>query len=114
MIGHRKHSKTGRRCSSHQGRTGFHARRLLTYCAIYLATASTAPAQSDPWSNAAGKLGSVFSGPIVKGLSLVAIVLGGLELAFGEGGSKRLVGGLIFGLGMALGAASFLNWLFPY
>ncbi len=32
--------------------------------------------------------------------------------AFGEGGSKRTLAGIIFGLGMAMGAANFLAWLF--
>ena len=46
------------------------------------------------------------------GLSLIAIVVGGLMFAFGEGGSKRTLAGIIFGLGMAMGAANFLAWLF--
>ena len=32
--------------------------------------------------------------------------------AYGEGGSKRAMAGIIFGLGMALGAANFMEWLF--
>ena len=32
--------------------------------------------------------------------------------AFGEGGSKKALAGIIFGLGMAMGAANFLTWLF--
>ena len=31
---------------------------------------------------------------------------------FGERGSKRTTAGIIFGLGMAMGAANFLAWLF--
>ena len=53
------------------------------------------------------------TGTIAKGLALVAIVVGGLMFAFGEGGSKKMLAGIIFGLGMALGAASFLSWMFP-
>ena len=45
-------------------------------------------------------------------LSLIAIVIGGLMFAFGEGGSKKALAGIIFGLGMAMGAANFLTWLF--
>lgn len=86
------------------------ARSLLTFAVLCMAAAPTAYGQTDPWSNIAGKLGGIFSGPIAKGFSLVAIVLGGLELAFAEGGSKRIAGGLIFGLGLALSAASFLSW----
>jgi type IV secretory pathway VirB2 component (pilin) len=79
---------------------------------IAVAAAATAHAQADPWSTTAGKLGADFSGPIVRGLGLVAIVVGGLEVAFSEGGSRRTIGGLIFGLGLALGAASFISYFF--
>jgi hypothetical protein len=47
------------------------------------------------------------------GLSLVAIVVAGLTCAFGEGGSKRVLAGVLFGVGMAIAAANFLSWLFP-
>lgn len=69
-------------------------------------------AQQSPWGNAATKLGSEFTGPIARGFSLVAIVVGGLTLAFSEGGGRRTIGGLVFGLGLALGAAQFITWLF--
>ena len=65
-----------------------------------------------PWEQAVNVLQQSFTGPIAKGLSLVAIVVGGLMFAFSEGGSKRTLAGIIFGLGMALGAVSFMNWLF--
>ena len=66
----------------------------------------------DPWSGAATRMATAFTGPIVRGFSLVAIVVGGLTLAFSDGGGKRTLGGLIFGLGMALGATQFMAWLF--
>lgn len=66
----------------------------------------------DPWSGAATRMADAFTGPIVRGFSLVAIVVGGLTLAFSDGGGKRTLGGLIFGLGMALGATQFMSWLF--
>ena len=69
-------------------------------------------AQSSPWANVANKLGPEFAGPIARGFSLVAIVIGGLQLAFSDGSGKRTIGGLVFGLGMALGAAQFMAWLF--
>ena len=52
-------------------------------------------------------------GPIARGLSLVSIVVGGVTFAFGEGGSKRLLAGIVFGVGMAIGAVNFMAWLFP-
>ena len=65
-----------------------------------------------PWLQAIDVLQAAFTGPIARGLSLIAVVVGGLMFAFGEGGSKKALAGIIFGLGMAMGAANFLAWLF--
>ena len=65
-----------------------------------------------PWLDAIEVLETAFTGPIARGLSLISIVIGGLMFAFGEGGSKKALAGIIFGLGMAMGAANFLTWLF--
>ena len=67
---------------------------------------------TSPWLQAIDVLQQAFTGPIARGLSLIAIVVGGLMFAFGEGGSKKALAGIIFGLGMAMGAVNFLNWLF--
>ena len=66
-----------------------------------------------PWLNAVSVLEGAFTGPLARGLSLISIVIGGLMFAFGEGGSKKAMAGIIFGLGMAMGAVNFLGWLFP-
>jgi len=72
------------------------------------------PAYADsPWENAVSVLQAAFTGTIARGLSLVAIVVGGLMFAFGEGDSKRMLAGILFGVGMAIGAVNFLAWLFP-
>ena len=71
----------------------------------------TTPGTS-PWLQAIDVLQQAFTGPIARGLSLIAVVVGGLMFAFGEGGSKKALAGIIFGLGMAMGAANFLAWLF--
>lgn len=68
---------------------------------------------SSPWENAVQVLQTAFTGPIATGLALVAIVVGGLVFAFGEGGAKRTMAGVIFGVGMAIGAVNFMTWLFP-
>ena len=78
---------------------------MLTF--IFLQTGGS------PWENAVQQLQTSFTGPIAKGLSLVAIVVGGLMFAFGEGGSKRMLAGIVFGIGMAIAAVNFLSWLFP-
>jgi type IV secretion system protein TrbC len=80
---------------------------------VWLAAPAYARAQgSSPWENAVNVLQTAFTGPIAKGLALVAIVVGGLTFAFGEGGGKRTFAGIVFGLGMAVLAVNFLTWLF--
>jgi type IV secretory pathway VirB2 component (pilin) len=75
---------------------------------------ATVPVYADsPWETAVRVLEDSFKGPIARGLSLVAIVIGGLMFAFGEGESKRLLAGIVFGVGMAISAVNFMNWLFP-
>lgn len=90
-------------------------RKLITAAAM-VATAAPLYAQAtggSPWENAVNVLKTSFTGPIATGLSLVAIVIGGLTFAYGEGHSKRTLAGIIFGVGMAIGAVNFMAWLFP-
>ena len=96
----------------------FFARMALTLPAFLALTvhAQAAVFQStgmSPWENAVNVLQTSFTGPIARGLSLVAVVIGGLMFAFGEGQSKRTMAGIIFGVGMALAAVNFVAWLFP-
>jgi type IV secretory pathway VirB2 component (pilin) len=83
--------------------------------AIAVAWLATVPAyaQSSPWETAVTVMQNAFTTTIARGLSLVAIVVGGLMFAFGEGESKRMLAGILFGVGMAIGAVNFLAWLFP-
>ena len=95
----------------------FRLRRLVPI-AVVLAVVALLPlaahAAASPWESAVNALEVSFTGPIARGLSLVAIVWGGLTFAFSDGGdSKRMLAGIIFGLGMALGAVNFIAWLFP-
>ncbi len=92
-------------------------RTIRRWSATLAALAITVPAAleaqgTSPWVTAVNELQTQFTGPIARGLSLIAIVVGGLMFAFGEGGSKRTLAGIIFGLGMAMGAVNFLAWLF--
>jgi type IV secretory pathway VirB2 component (pilin) len=81
---------------------------------IMIALASPVLAQANsPWENAVNVLQQAFTSTIARGLSLVAIVVSGLTFAFGEGGSKRVLAGVLFGVGMAIAAVNFLAWLFP-
>ena len=91
-----------------------HVLQQLTAAALGLLLAAPAFAQgASPWENAVNVLMTAFTSTIARGLSLVAIVVSGLTFAFGEGGSKRVLAGVLFGVGMAIAAVNFLSWLFP-
>src|SRR5882672_8421864 len=79
---------------------------LASLAALFLAAPAFAQANS-PWENAVGVLQQAFTSTIARGLSLVAIVVSGLTFAFGEGGSKRVLAGVLFGVGMAIAAVKF-------
>ena len=93
-------------------RNAISRRSIWLTAAVAFATAIPAYADS-PWENAVTVLQNAFTGTIARGLSLVAIVVGGLMFAFGEGDSKRMLAGIVFGVGMAIGAVNFIAWLFP-
>ena len=85
---------------------------LLAAAAVVVAPTEVLAQGTSPWVDAVANLSAAFTGPIARGLALVSIVVGGLMFAFGEGGSKSALAGIIFGLGMALGAANFITWMF--
>ena len=92
----------------------FWLRSPLVTLAFTLLLAAPALAQgTSPWENAVNVLMQAFTTTIARGLSLVSIVVAGLTFAFGEGGSKRVLAGVLFGVGMAIAAVNFLAWLFP-
>jgi type IV secretory pathway VirB2 component (pilin) len=80
---------------------------------LFLAAPAFGQQGNSPWENAVNVLMTAFTSTIARGLSLVAIVVSGLTFAFGEGGSKRVLAGVLFGVGMAIAAVNFLAWLFP-
>lgn len=95
-------------------RFGTSALRAALPLLLLLALAVPVFAQgASPWENAVNVLQQAFTSTIARGLSLVAIVVSGLTFAFGEGGSKRVLAGVLFGVGMAIAAVNFLAWLFP-
>lgn len=85
---------------------------VLCFTLLFAAPAFAVQGNS-PWENAVNVLQQAFTSTIARGLSLVAIVVSGLTFAFGEGGSKRVLAGVLFGVGMAIAAVNFLAWLFP-
>src|SRR5258708_9738310 len=85
---------------------------ITSLVALFLAAPAFAQANS-PWENAVGVLQQAFTSTIARGLSLVAIVVSGLTFAFGEGGSKRVLAGVVFRVGIALPAVHFFGLVFP-
>src|SRR5215470_9755315 len=84
--------------------------RIVAASLAGLVLAAPAFAQTtgnSPWENAVNVLQQAFTSTIARGLSLVAIVVSGLTFAFGEGGSKRVLAGVLFGVGMAIAAVKF-------
>jgi len=94
-------------------RFGLARAATVLLAALLLAGPALAQAGNSPWENAVNVLMTAFTSTIARGLSLVAIVVSGLTFAFGEGGSKRVLAGVLFGVGMAIAAVNFLAWLFP-
>lgn len=86
---------------------------LVAATGLLLAAPAFAQQGNSPWENAVNVLETAFTSTIARGLSLVAIVVSGLTFAFGEGGSKRVLAGVLFGVGMAIAAVNFMAWLFP-
>ena len=73
-------------------------RRAACWGGLLLLCPALALAQgTSPWVDAVNVLQTTFTGPIARGLSLVAIVAGGLLFAFGERQSKRAMARIVFG-----------------
>ena len=86
---------------------------LLLLASAPLAASVPPPIATDPWSRAVNVMQTFFTGVFAQGISLIAIVIGGAMFAMDElGGSNKGVGSLVFGTGLMLLAAQFLNWIF--
>jgi type IV secretion system protein TrbC len=96
-----------------QNKNAFRHVLMLAAALIFAAPVFAQATGGSPWENAVNVLMQAFTSTIARGLSLVAIVVSGLTFAFGEGGSKRVLAGVLFGVGMAIAAVNFMAWLFP-
>ncbi len=90
------------------------AARVLTALALSAAPLlAGAVTPTDPWSRGITVMRTFFTGIFAQGISLIAVVLGGAMYALDDGGgSKKKLGALLFGTGLMLLAANFLNWVF--
>jgi type IV secretory pathway VirB2 component (pilin) len=85
---------------------------VLTLLLIVLPNTGISLPTGQSWARAVDVLITSVTGPVARSLSLVAIVVGGLMFAFGEGSAKRALAGIVFGVGMAIAACTFMVWLF--
>lgn len=68
-----------------------------------------------PWESPLQKILDSLSGPVAKILGVIAIVITGLGIAFGEAGSgMRKLFQIVFGLSIAFTAASLITTLFGF
>ena len=85
--------------------------QLTVVAAVLLVFEVPTFAADGPWEAGVQALCESFTGLIGQGLSLIAIIIGGLLFAFGEGGSKSQIAGLVFGAGLVLQAPAFLEFV---
>ena len=86
---------------------------VLANAPLLAAAPATPAAAADPCTRGITGMQTFFTGIFARGVSLIAIVIGGAMFAMDEsGGSKKKVGGLVFGTGLMLLAAQFPNWIF--
>lgn len=101
-----------RRVAGWLSRRGGLVLQALFVCLLLALLEQGLGAADDPWSMAASQLCELFTGVVGRGLAVVAVIVGGLTYAFGEGGSKSAIAGLVFGVGMVLLAPQFLAFFF--
>lgn len=83
--------------------------------AILLADPALAAGSGMPWEGPLTKITDSLTGPVAKAVGVIAIVVSGLMLAFGEaGGMLRRVLQVVFGLAIAFAASSFFIGFFGF
>ena len=93
--------------------------RLYVAVATVALAATAAPAyaagSSMPWEAPLQKILDSMEGPVAKVISVIIIIVTGLQLAFGEtsGGFRRLIQ-IVFGLSIAFAASSFFLSFFSF
>ncbi|MFO1060294.1 MAG: TrbC/VirB2 family protein [Dongiaceae bacterium] len=89
---------------------------LLALVVLLLAAHGASASETGmPWESPLNRILNSITGPVAKGLGVLAIVIAGIGIAFGEGGSgvRRLLQ-IVFGLSIAFTASSFFLALFGF
>jgi type IV secretion system protein TrbC len=88
---------------------------LLLISAFIFISNAYATATGLPWESPLEKILDSLTGPVAKVLGVVAIVLAGFGIAFGEAGSgMRRIFQIVLGLSIAFTASSLLVSLFGF
>jgi type IV secretory pathway VirB2 component (pilin) len=96
----------------------FQAAMILSGLVTSGLSAATRTQSSDPskslWDATAGTIiVSPFIGPVGEAVAVASIVVGGLMFAFAKDQSRRVLAAIVFAVGLMIGAANYLVWLFP-
>lgn len=84
----------------------------MTACPA-LASSPSSSGSGLPWEDALDKILTSIQGPVARAMILIAVIVTGLGLAFGEHGSGfKKVMGIAFGGAVVVGATSFVSTLF--
>jgi type IV secretory pathway VirB2 component (pilin) len=86
---------------------------LLAWGVASLSYAGTSEGGGMPWEGPLQKIQASIAGPVAMTLGVIVIVIAGLGIAFGEGGSGvRKMLQVVFGLAIAFTASSIIVSLF--
>lgn len=88
---------------------------FLCFLTTFLLSNAYAAETGMPWEGPLEKILASLTGPVAKTLGVIAIVLAGLGIAFGEAGSGlRKIFQIVLGLSIAFTASSLLVSLFGF
>ncbi len=88
---------------------------FMIFVMILLPVIAFAAGSGLPWESPLQRILDSISGPVAKVVGVIAIVITGLGLAFGEGGGlMRKVLSIVFGLSIAFSASSFALAFFGF
>lgn len=88
---------------------------FMVLVVIVLPVVAYAAGSGLPWESPLQRILDSISGPVAKVLGVIAIVITGLGLAFGEGGGlMRKILSIVFGLSIAFSASSFALSFFGF
>ena len=77
----------------------------LIVAALMLPVQAVASGTSMPWETPLQNIVDSITGPVAKGVAILAIVIAGLAMAMGEGGGFfRKAAGIVFGIAIAFAA----------